>query len=57
MLFINIDNNQVSACLFLDYSKVFNIVDQGILLEKLKLDTTYSIEISIQLLIISYLKV
>ena len=57
MLFIDIDNYQVSGCLFLDYSKVFNIVDQGILFEKLKLDTTYSIEISIQLLIISYLKV
>ena len=57
MLFIDIDNYQVSGCLFLDYSKVFNIVDQGILFEKLKLDTIYSIEISIQLLIISYLKV
>ena len=35
-LFTEIDNNHVSDCLFLDYSKAFNTVDHVILIEKLK---------------------
>ena len=36
-LFQDINDDKVSSCLFLDYSRAFNIIDHCILLRKLKM--------------------